>query len=135
MSIVTPPNVRYVILCHEALADPEWPGRVRVIGLIPELRWPQGSTTPFHLERLTVLLVLAGGRGAGQAWIDCIDDETGTPISTSGKKPIEFKTKDPLEPFLGQIKLRSCYFPRPGWYRVRFLLDDNIIAEQMLIVR
>jgi hypothetical protein len=135
MSIVIPPNVRYMILCDEALADPEWRGRLRVNGLIPELRWPPGSTAPFHLERLTVVLVLAGGRGSGQGWVDCIDDETGTPISGSGKKPIEFTDKDPMDPFCGRIALRDCYFPRPGWYRVRFLLDDQIISQQMLIVR
>jgi hypothetical protein len=135
MSIMIPPNVRYMILCHEALAEPESPGRLRVNGLIPELRWPQGSTTPFHLGQLAVLLVLAGGRGSGQGWVDCIDDETGTPISRSGKRNVEFKDKDPLVPFCGRIALRDCYFPRPGWYRVRFLLDDQLISQQMLIVR
>lgn len=135
MPIIIAPNVRHMILCNEALPDPQWPGRVKVNGLILQLRWPEATTAPLRLDKLVVLLVLAGGRGEGQGWVECIDEETGKQISRSAELPIRFVGKDPVAPFPGRFTLRDCYFTRPGAYLVRFFLDGNVVAQQGLVLR
>jgi hypothetical protein len=135
MAIVIPPNVRLMLLCDEVLPDPTWPGRVQLNGLILQLHWPEGSTTPLHLERLAVLLVLAGGRGSGLGRVDCMNEETGELIFQSAALPVVFAGKDPSAAFPGRFMIRDCYFKEPGAYLVRFLLEGKVVAQQGLIVR
>jgi hypothetical protein len=135
MSALLPPTVRYMILCDEALHDPKRPGRLTITGLIPFLRWPAQSMVPLRLERLVVLLILADGRGTGRGQIVCFNDETGVPVSRSGEAVVSFADKDPSIPIGRTFTMRDCYFPAPGAYIVRFLLDDEPICDQPLTVR
>jgi hypothetical protein len=135
MSAAIRPTVLNMILCDEVLRDSERPGKLTIVGLISLLRWPEGSTAPLRLEKLSVLLILTDGRGMGRGRIVCIDEETDQPIFGSGELSISFEGKNPSLPFGVKFSLRDCRFPRPGVYHVQFLFEDEVICQQTLFVR
>ncbi len=135
MSAVIPPAVLSMILCEEVVRDPQRPGRPTAAGLLWFLGWPDGLTTPLHLERLVVLLILTDGRGIGRGRIACINEETGQPIFGSEEETINFRDKSPALPFGKMFTLQDCRFPVPGAYQVQFVFEDEVISRQPLIVR
>jgi len=135
MSAAIPPVVLSMILCYEVRPDPQHGGRLTAAGLRVVIPWPANRTTPLHLEQLTAILILSGGRGQGRGRISCINEETGHLIFDSEEKPINFREKDPSLPFAVRFIRRDCVFPVPGAYLARFLFEDEPIFQQSLIVR
>jgi hypothetical protein len=128
------PIVLYMLLCDKVDHEPEKPWRLRIEGFLPQrLRWPEQSTTPLHLERLVVLLILTNGHAAGWGRIDCINEETGMLVSHT--PPALIQLSDPLLVTARTFTLRDCYFPTPGAYLVRFFFEDVLASQQSLIVR
>jgi hypothetical protein len=135
MATTIPPIVRSMILCDEVKHDPNRPGRLTIEGFLPQLRWPEGRTTPLPLEKLLVFLILTDGRGEGQGRITCSNEETGFPIFETGAALISFLGKDPTQPMGRLIVARDCRFPAPGSYLFRFLFEGKVLSQQSLIVR
>jgi hypothetical protein len=110
MSAAIKPVVLNMTLCEEARSDPARPGKPTVVGLLWLLRWPGGLTEALRLEKLTVLLILTGGRGTGRGKIGCINEETGVPIVlNTEEKPIQFEGKDPTLPYAFSFVVHDCY--------------------------
>jgi len=121
------PIVLYMLLCDKVDHEPQQPWRLRIEGFLPQrLRWPDQSTTPLHLERLVVLLILTNGHAAGSGRIDCINEETGVLISETPALLIPLS--DPLLVIARTFTLRNCYFVRPGAYLVRFFFEGVLLS-------
>jgi hypothetical protein len=135
MANAIPPVVRYMIPCDEAIVDPQQPGKITIVGLTTVVKWPAEATTAFRLEKLVVLLILAGGRGVGSGRIVCVNEETGQPLFGSADRPVSFEGTNPSLPYGVTFKLLDCRFPGPGEYSIQFELDGEVLSRQTLIVR
>jgi hypothetical protein len=135
MDIALAPHARYMIVCDEVIRDQQRQGKLMIVGLTSLVDWPDGATTPVHLEKLVVLLILTDGHGSGAGRILCVNEETGVPAFGSAPMRISFEGKDPSGHYGVTFKLRDCRFPEPGVYAIRFLFEDTLVHEQILTVR
>lgn len=134
MSFVLPPKVRYMIVCDELLKDDARPGKPVIVGLTSLVNW-RGETEETTLAKMTVFLVLTGGRGSGQGVVRCIDESSGAEVFRSKTIPISFSEADPAGLYGVAFRLTNCRFPAPGTYLIQFLFDDVVVEERIVTVR
>jgi len=134
MSLVIPPMVHNMIVCDEVLYEQERPGKLTAVGIITLLHWEPASPR-LELEKLTVLLILAGGRGVGQGRVLCVDEVNGRPVFGSRNSLISFVGKDPSLPQGVTFVLHKCRISEPGGYLMQFLFNEQVLAQRVVIVR
>src|SRR5438309_8335365 len=110
MSLVLPPKARYMIVCDDVVQDPRWPGKPVIVGLMCRVAWSGGPTT---LAKMTVYLVLTDGRGAGQARLQCLNDNDGRLVFQSPAHSLSFTDRDPTGLHGVTFRLLDCHFPEP----------------------
>jgi hypothetical protein len=132
---VPPPSARYMILCDDVLRDEQQPKKLTIVGLTTQIDWAAARSKSRPLPKLVVLLVLTDGHGAGYGKIVCVNEETGDSAFWTDELPISFVGKDPTGHFGVKFTKRDIVFQKTGTYLVQFLFNDQVVQEQVLLVR
>lgn len=117
------PVVRYMILCQDWSSHPENANRLDITGLLSNIDSFDDPSYPVLLAELCCIVALTECRGAGVAWLECINDATQQREFRSPTHRIELGT-DPLAVIIVPFRIRNCRFREPGVYTFRFWFDD-----------
>lgn len=128
------PTVRYLIVCDDVSSDPDNPRRITLIGLISAIRSLEQPTFPLLHRELCVFLQLTECRGTAEARVEIRHADSDQLVFRSQTRTIPFGN-DPLEVVGATFRLRNCLFPEPGLYWVQFWYNEQVIAQQPLILR
>ena len=128
------PVVRHMLLCDDIRPNPSNPNKMDVLGLVSTIHAVAESDYPLHVPMLCVYLEIAGGRGIGQARIDCRQADSGLVMFSSPTHKLNFPP-DPRAVRGLAFRLVDCMFPQSGLYWVQFCYNQQILTEQPVVVR
>lgn len=128
------PTVRYLILCEDVQTDPDNPRRVTLIGLISAIRSLEQPPFPLLYREITVVLQLTECRGPADGRIEVHHAESGQVVFRTRTRTIPF-ARDPLEVVGVTFRLRNCLFQDAGLYWVQFWYNEQMLAQQPLLLR
>jgi len=120
------PQVIHFIMCDRAFHDPRNFHRLVVNGLQLRLRARQ---PPPVYHNFCALAVMVGFAGAGEMWLQVVEQTTGQLMFRSRRHSVRFPTN--LEEVFGfRLQMNRCPLRRYGRYRVELRLNDDIIATR-----
>jgi hypothetical protein len=128
------PVVRYMILCEDWSVDADQPRRVHIHGLLCNIRPVDEDAYPLLFRESCVFLVLTEARGAGEAQIICVFEESGQRVFGTPKRACVFGA-DPLDLIGVSFRIRDCQFPQSGLYSIQFWYNDELVEERPLRLR
>jgi hypothetical protein len=128
------PVVRYLIVCEDVQTDPGNPRRVTVVGLISAIRSLEQPPFPILYRELCVFLQLTGCRGAAEGRVEVQHADSGQVVFRTRARTIPFGS-DPLEVVGVVFRIRNCLFQESGLYWVQFWYNEQMIAQQPLLLR
>lgn len=128
------PTVRYLIVCEDLHVDPENARRVTLIGLLSAIRSVDQMPFPLLYREICVFLQLTECRGAAEGRIEIRHADSDRVVFRTRTRTIEFGT-DPLEIVGATFRIRNCLFQEPGLYWVQFWYNEQMIAQQLLLLR
>jgi hypothetical protein len=128
------PTVRYLIVCEDVHTDPDDPRRVTLAGLISTIRSLEQPPFPLLYGETCVFLQLTECRGPANGRIEIHYADSGQVVFRTRTRTIPFGS-DPLEVVGATFRLRNCLFQGPGLYWVQFWYNDQMIAQQPLLLR
>jgi hypothetical protein len=128
------PTVRYLIVCEDVQTDPDNPRRVTLVGLISAIRSVEQPPYPLRYRELCVFLQLTECRGSADGRIEIQHADTGQVVFRTRTRTIPFGN-DPLEVVGATFRIRNCRFREPGLYWVQFWYNEQMIAQQALLLR
>ena len=114
--------------------DPEQPRRVTLVGLISAIRSLEQPPFPVLYRELCVFLELTECRGAADGRIEIRHADSGRVAFRTRTRTIPFGN-DPLEVVAVNSHIRDCLFEEPGLYWVQFWYNEQMIAQQPLLLR
>lgn len=133
MSTVNP-VVRYLIVCDDVQTNPEHANRVSLLGLIGIIRTSEQPSFPLLFRELCVFVELTECRGSGDARIEIQHADSGHVAFRTKTRTLSFND-DPLEIVGMAFRIRNCLFTDIGLYWVQFWYNDQMIAQQALVLR
>jgi hypothetical protein len=133
MSDITP-VVRYLILCDDVQIDPDNPHRVSLVGLTSAIKSLEQPALPFFYREICVYLQLTGCRGAADGRIEIQHADSGKIVFRTRTRTIPFGN-DPLEVVGIVFRIRDCTFELDGLHWVQFWYNEQMIAQQPLLIR
>lgn len=128
------PTVRYIILCENVQADPRHPRRVTLVGLISAIRSLEQPPYPLLYPEICVFLQLTECRGLAQGRVELQHADSGEVVFRSRTRSVPFGS-DPLEVIGVTFRIRNCLFQQPGLYWVQFWYNEQLLAQQPLLLR
>jgi uncharacterized protein DUF6941 len=128
------PVVRHMLPCDDAETDVDNPYKVNVRGLASMIRVAEGAVYPVIHPELYIYLQVAGGRGNGEGRIVVRQADSDRPVFGSSVHRLSFP-QDPLVILGVGFRLQQCRFPQPGLYWGQFLYNDQLLAQQPLLLR
>ncbi len=128
------PTVRYLILCEDVQTDPDNPRRVTLVGLISAIRSLEQPPFPLLYREICVFLQLTECRGPADGRIEVHHADSGQVVFRTRTRTIPFGS-DPLEIVGATFRIRNCLFQEPGLYWVQFWYNEQMIAQQPLLLR
>jgi hypothetical protein len=128
------PTVRYLIVCEDVQTDPDNPRRVTLVGLISAIRSIDHPAFPFLYREICVFLLLTECRGSAEGRIEIQHADTSQVVFRSRTRTIPFGD-DPLEVLGVTFRIRNCLFPEPGLYWIQFWYNEQVLAQQPLVLR
>ncbi len=128
------PTVRYSIVCENVEIDPDNPARITLIGLLSAIRSIGQPSFPLLYPEICVFLQLTECRGAGKGRIEIYHADSGQEVFRTRTRRIQFG-RDPLALSGVVFRIRNCLFREPGLYWVQFWYNEQMIAEQPLVLR
>ncbi len=128
------PVVRYLIICEDVQVDPESPRRVTLVGLISAIRSIDQPAFPLLFREICVFLQLTECRGSAEGRIEIQHADTGQVAFRTRSRTIPLGN-DPLEVVGVAFRILNCLFPEPGLYWVQFWYNEQMIAQQPLLLR
>lgn len=128
------PTVRYLIVCEDVHLDPQKPRRVTLVGLTSAIRGLDEPPFPLRYRELCVFLQLTECRGSAEGRIEIHHSESESMGFRTRTRTIPLGT-EPLEVVGFTFRIRNCLFPEPGLYWVQFWYNEQIIAQQPLLLR
>jgi hypothetical protein len=128
------PTVRYLILCEDVQTDPDNARRVTLVGLISAIRSLEQPPFPLMYREICVFLQLTECRGPADGRIELHYADSGQVVFRTRTRTIPF-VNDPLEVVGVTFRLRNCLFQEPGLYGVHFWYNEQMIAQQPLLLR
>jgi hypothetical protein len=128
------PTVRYLIVCEDVQTDPDNPRRVTLVGLLSAIRSVEQPPFPLLYRELCVFLQLTECRGPADGRIEVRHADSDQPVFRTRTRTIPFAT-DPLEVVGVTFRLRNCMFRAPGLYWIQFWYNEQMIAQQPLVLR
>jgi hypothetical protein len=128
------PTVRYLIVCEDVQTDPDNPRRITLVGLISAIRSLEQPPFPLLYREICIFLQLTECRGQADGRIEIHHADSGQVVFRTRTRTIPF-VSDPLE-IVGVIfRVRNCLFQEPGLYWVQFWYNEQMIAQQPLLLR
>ena len=128
------PTVRYLIVCEDVGVDPEHPRRVTLNGLVSAIRSLEQPGYPLLYREFCVFLQLTECRGTAEGRIEIQHSDSGDVVFRTMTRSIAFGS-DPLEVVGATFRIRDCLFPESGLYWVQFWYNENMLAQQPLLLR
>ncbi len=128
------PTVRYLIVCEEVQTDPDNPRRVSLVGLISAIRSIEQPSFPLLYREICVFLQLTECRGAAEGRVEIRNADSDQVVFRTRTRTIPF-ANDPLEVSGITFRLRNCLFPAASLYWVQFWYNEQMIAQQSLVLR
>jgi hypothetical protein len=128
------PTVRYLIVCEDVQTDPDNPRRVTLVGLISAIRSLEQPPFPLLYREICVFLQLTECRGAAEGRIEIQHADSGQVMFRTRTRTIPFGS-DPMEVVGVAFRIRNCLFQEPGLYWVQFWYNEQMIAQQPLLLR
>jgi len=134
MTSLPVPIVRSMIVCEELIRDPWNPKRLSLINVIHSIRSNGVPAYPLRYQGFDVFMQLSECRGKCKLEIR---------IRAADTDAVVFQTKSrimqaPNTPLLVQglyWRIRKCTFPSAGLYWVQFWIDDQMLAQQPIVLR
>jgi hypothetical protein len=114
--------------------DSDNPRRVTLVGLISAIRSVEQPAFPLFYQEICVFLQLTECRGAAEGRIEIQHADSGQVVFRTRTRTIPFGN-DPLEIVAVTFRLRNCLFQEPGLYSVQFWYNEQMIAQQPLLLR
>lgn len=128
------PTVRYLIVCEDVQTDPENPRRVTLVGLISAIRSLEQPPFPLLYREMCVFLQMTECRGPADGRIEIHQADSGQVVFRTRTRTIPFGS-DPLEVVGATFRIRNWLFQEPGLYWVQFWYNEQMIAQQPLLLR
>jgi hypothetical protein len=128
------PTVRYLVVCEDVQTDPDNPRRVTLAGLISAIRSLEQPPFPLLYREICVFLQLTECRGPADGRIEIHHADSGQVVFRTRTRTIPFAS-DPLEVVGVTFRLRNCLFQEPGLYWVQFWYNEQMTAQQPLLLR
>jgi hypothetical protein len=128
------PTVRYLIVCEDVQPDPEQPRRITLVGLISAIRSLETPPFPLLHREICVFLQCTECRGPAEGRIEIQHADSGDVLFRTRTRTIQF-SNDPLEVVAANFRIRNCLFPESGLYWVQFWYNEEMIAQQPLLLR
>lgn len=128
------PTVRYLIICDDVQTEPEHPLRVTIAGLVGAIRSLEQPPYPLRYRELCAFLQMTECRGPAVGRMEIQHADSGGVIFRTPKRTIPFGT-DPLELVGIVFRMQDILFPQPGLYWFQFWYNDEIIAQQPVLLR
>lgn len=128
------PVVRYLIICEEVQVDPAHPRRVTLVGLLSAIRSLQTPPFPLVYKEICVFLQLTECRGSAEARVEIQHADSAQVVFRTRTRTVPFGS-DPLEVVGATFRIRNCVFPECGLYWIQFWYNEEIIAQQPLLLR
>jgi hypothetical protein len=128
------PKLSYLILCDHVTAGPTNLHRINVYGLIGHIRSRAVPPYPVVQSRMVVLLLMAGGRGAGELAVRIVSDDTKRLVGAPMRRSVRFAGESDAS-FGCTFVLRNCVFPAAGLYWVESLFSGTLLGRQRLLLR
>jgi hypothetical protein len=128
------PTVRYLIVCEDVQTDPANPLRITLAGLISAIRSVEQPPFPLLYREICVFLQMTECRGEAEARVEIQQADSSDVVFRTQTRTIPFGN-DPLEVIGVVFRIRNCRFPGPGLYWVQFWYNDQMIAQQPLVLR
>lgn len=128
------PTVRYLIVCEDVQTDSANPRRVTLVGLVSTIRSIDQPPFPLLFRALCIFLQLTECRGAGEGRIEIQHADSNRVVFRTLTRLIPFGN-DPLELNGIVLRLRNCLFQEPGLHWVQFWYNEEMIAQQPLLLR
>lgn len=128
------PMVRYLILCEDVQIDPANPRRVTLVGLISALRSLEPSPFPLRFREICVFLQMTECRGPAEGGMEVLHADSGHVVFRTLTRTLPLAS-DPLEVVGMTFRIRNCLFQSPGLYWVQFKYNEQVIAQQPLLLR
>ncbi len=128
------PTVRYLIVCEDVQTDPGNPRRVTLVSLISAIRSLEQPPFPLLFREICVFVQLTECRGPADGHIEILHADSGRVAFRTRTRNIPFGN-DPLDVVGVTFRIRNCLFQEPGLYWVQFWYDDQVAAQQPLVLR
>jgi hypothetical protein len=128
------PTVRYLIVCEDAKTDPDKPSRISLLGLISAIRSLEKPPYPLLYSEFCVFLQLTECRGPAEGRIEIQQADSGKVVFRTKKRTLPL-AEDPLEIVGVVFRIRNVLFEGPGLYWVQFWYNEEMIAQQPLLLR
>jgi hypothetical protein len=128
------PTVRYLIVCEDVQTDPNNPRRITLVGLISAIRSIEEPPFPLLYREICVFLQLTECRGPADGRIEIQHADSGQVMFRTRTRTIPF-VSDPLEVSGVTLRLRDCFFQEPGLYWIQFWYNEQMIAQQPLVLK
>jgi hypothetical protein len=128
------PVVRYLIVCEDVQTDPEHPLRITIVGLLGSVRSLKQPPFPLRYSELCVFLQLTECRGPAEGRIEIQQADTDRVIFRTQTRTITL-SNDPLELVGIVFRVQDCLFAEPGLYWFQFWYNEEMIAQQPVLLR
>jgi hypothetical protein len=128
------PTVRYLIVCEDVQVDPDDPRRITLIGLISAIRSVEQPPFPLLYPEICVFLQLTQCRGPADGRIEIQHADSGSVVFRTRTRTIPLGN-DPLEVVGATFRIRNCLFQEAGLHWVQFWYNEQMIAQQPLLLR
>jgi hypothetical protein len=128
------PTVRYLIVCEDVQTDPDNPRRVTLVGLISAIRSREQPPFPLSYQEICVYLQVTECRGSAEGRVEIRHADSEQVVFRTRTRTIPFGD-DPLEVVAVTFRIRNCLFQEPGLYWVEFWYNEQMIAQQPLLLR
>ena len=128
------PVVRYLILCENVERNPDHPRQVTLANLVSTIQLGLGYSFPVRHPEFCVFIQMTECRGKGRCHIEIVHADTEEVVFRGRDRPISFG-HDPLELVGLSFRIRNCLFSSPGLYWVQFWYNENMIAQQSIVMR
>ena len=128
------PTVRYLIVCEDVQTNPDDPHRVTLVDLISTIRSLEQPPFPLLYREICVFLQLTECRGPGQGRIEIQNADSSEVVFRGRTRTIPLGA-DPLAIVGITFRIRNCIFREPGLYWVQFWYNEQMIAQEPLLLR
>ena len=127
------PVVRTLIVCEDITIDPGNPRRVTLVNLIHSIRSVDDPPYPLLYREVCVFVQLAGCRGPGEVKVEIREADTDEVVFVTRTRTVGFPD-NPLSVHGMRFRLRNCRFPAAGLYWVQFWYDNQMLAQQPIVL-